>query len=45
MAEANNKQENDDLHDRLDKEIKTLTVKSQSSLIKHWKNLHKYLAD
>ena len=45
MAEANNKQENDDLYDRLDKEIKNVTVKSQSSLIKHWKNLHKYLAD
>jgi hypothetical protein len=32
MAEANSKQENDELHDRLDKEIKTLTVKFTDQL-------------
>ncbi len=32
MAEANSKQENDDLHDRLDKEIQTLTVKFTEQL-------------
>lgn len=32
MAEANNKQENDDLHNRLDKEIKTLTIKFTEQL-------------
>lgn len=32
MAEANNKQENDELHDRLDKEIKALTIKFTEQL-------------
>jgi len=32
MAEANSKQENDDLHHRLDKEIQTLTVKFTEQL-------------
>ena len=32
MAEANSKQENDELHDRLDKEIKSLTVKFTDQL-------------
>ena len=32
MAEANSKQENDELHDRLDKEIKTLTLKFTDQL-------------
>jgi len=32
MAEANSKQENNDLHDRLDKEIKMLTVKFTEQL-------------
>jgi hypothetical protein len=32
MAEANNKQENDDLHNRLDKEISTLTIKFTEQL-------------
>lgn len=32
MAEANNKQENDELHNRLDKEIQTLTVKFTEQL-------------
>jgi hypothetical protein len=32
MAETNSKQENDDLHVRLDKEIKTLTVKFTDQL-------------
>lgn len=32
MAEANNKQENDDLHERLDKEINTLTIKFTDQL-------------
>lgn len=32
MAEANSKQENDELHDRLDKEIKALTVKFTDQL-------------
>jgi hypothetical protein len=32
MAEANSKQENDELHDRLDKEIKTLTIKFNDQL-------------
>ena len=32
MAETNSKQENDDLHDRLDKEIKTLTEKFTNQL-------------
>jgi hypothetical protein len=32
MAEANNKQENDELHNRLDKEIQTLTAKFTDQL-------------
>lgn len=32
MAEANSKQENDELHERLDKEIKNLTVKFTAQL-------------